>query len=87
MTEAVNLISRDIPQNSARKDQADNGKAKPSVRRAANWHDMVATATTDDVELVLWERGERPSIRASENPSESAFEIVIGEQRDILSWV
>ena len=85
MTEAVNLISRDIPQNSARKDQADNGNAKPSVRRAANWHDMVATATTDDVELVLWERGERPSIRASENPSESAFEIVIGEQRDILS--
>ena len=85
MTYAANLLSRDIPQNSARKDRADNGKAKPSVRRAANWHDMVATATTDDVELVLWERDKHPPIIASENPSESAFEIFIGEQRDILS--
>ena len=85
MTDAVNLLSRDIPQIPTGEDRAENSKAKPSVRHAANWHDMVATTKADDVELVLWERGERPSIRASENPSESAFEIVIGEQRDILS--
>ena len=85
MTYAAKLLSRDIAQNFARKGRADNGKANPSVRRAANWHDMVATATTDDVELVLWERDKSPSIIGSENAPESAIEVFIGEQRDVLS--
>lgn len=85
MTDAVNLLSRDISQIPAGEDRVENSMAKPTVRHAANWHDMVATATTDDVELVLWERDKRPTIIASEDPSESAFEIIIGEQRDILS--
>ena len=87
MTDAVNLLSRNIRQNSAHEVWPDIGAAKLSVRHVANWHDMVATATTDDVELVLWERNKPASLKTSEITSTSEFEIVTGEQQDILSGV
>jgi len=83
MTETVNLLSRNTPENSGLNPSFEAIKISPTIRQAMDWNDMVATVEADDVEIVLWRRSEYASLSVADTTPESEFEIIIGEQRDI----
>ena len=85
MARHVNLLSPEPHENSVLNAPVERSKANPSVRYAADWNDLVATAKNDDIELVLWKRSQLSSIGATEDAPKSEFEILIGEQQDILA--
>jgi len=83
MTESVNLLSRNTPENSGHNPSFEAITISPSIRHAMGWNDMVATVEDDDVELVLWRRCEYASLSVGDTTPASDFEIIVGDQRDI----
>jgi len=82
MTETVNLLSREMPESSLPSHRREN--RKPSLRYADSWQDIVATAMSDDIELVLWKRNPHVSSAIIETRPTSDFEIIMGQHGDIL---
>lgn len=85
MTESVNLLSRNISQSSASKVSVETRMATSSLRFATSWDDLVATTKADDIELVLWKRNHFASCVATETSAAAAFEILIGERKNVLT--
>jgi len=60
-------------------------KAPPNMRRATSWADMAMSAENNDIELVLWKRPALSPVHATDDVPASDFEIILGEQGDILA--
>ena len=83
MTIRAKLLSADIDEKSDFRIGHSTRAPTLYLRYASSWKDMAKTAMNDEIELVLWKRAQ-PLVTIRATKAESEFEILLGEQQDIL---
>jgi len=84
MNYSSKILSRDRLEISVPPSKRTTADIPLCVRRASSWADLIATAETDDIELVLWKRSELASFIATQHHPTSECESLFGTSHDIL---
>jgi len=85
VTEHVNLLSPASGQDYVQNLLLETSQVKPSVRETTGWADMAASATDDDIELVLWKRERFSPLMAKTYVPRSDYEIITGETQNLFA--